>query len=134
VASLACPVCGEGLAAGAVFCPECGQIPAFRSSVNRLAQSPVVTPTLPAPARTATDRLPHAVVALVVSVVVGLGVVAAARQLRSAPAATPDPAPTVPSEADRIREEMRAAEVELRAKLRILEERVQEAESKKRER
>jgi hypothetical protein len=134
VASLACPVCGEGLATGAPFCPECGQIPAYRSSANRLALAPATTPKLLTLAGPAVDRLPHVIVALVVSLVVGFGVLAAARQLRSAPALPPAPVPATISEADRIREEMRAAEAELRAKLRTLEERVQEAESKKRQR
>jgi hypothetical protein len=133
VAALACPVCGEVIAAGASFCPECGQVPAYRATGNRFAPSAQASPGMPALAG-AFDRLPPAIVALVVSVVVGLGVVAAARQLRSVPAPPSSPAPAAPSEADRIREEMRAAEAELRAKLRTLEERVQAAETKKRSR
>ena len=132
MAALACPVCGEVIAAGASFCPECGQVPAYRATGN-FAPSAQASPGMPALAG-AVDRLPHAIVALVVSVVVGFGVVAAARQLRSVPAPPSSPAPAAPSEADRIREEMRAAEAELRAKLRTLEERVQAAETKKRTR
>jgi hypothetical protein len=132
VPPLACPVCGEVLADAAPFCPECGQVPAYRATVGRPVP-PIPTPAgLPKLAGPLTDRLPHAVVALVVSIAVGVGVMAAARQLRSGPASPSPPAPSAPSEADRIREEMRAAEAELRAKLRTLEERVQAAESKKR--